>query len=273
MLIKKITVIFFVIYLVSCSNTKKDQNNNDSLVTKLDNEYDIEKKYTQAMIYLDENNLIEASKIFNNIEKLYPLSNEAIQSQIMSGFIDYVNLNYDSAIFKFNSIIRKYPSLKNLDYVYYMKALCFYEQIKHEDLDGEYNKLALKNLNQVIIRFPNSEYAKDSYQKIILVKSNIAAKHISIARFYHKKSKLTAALNRYQIIVSEYSETKFTPEALYRIAEIYYSLGMIEEAKKTASVLGYNYPDSEWYKYIYNDLTKKNEDNSFSKSLNKLLKK
>ena len=95
-----------------------------------------------------------------------------------------------------------------------MKAICYYEQLSHEGLDGKFNTLALENLNQVINRFPNSEYAKDSHQKIILVKSNIAAKHMTIARFYQKDKKYTAALNRYKIVVDEFSETKFTPEAL-----------------------------------------------------------
>ena len=128
--------------------------------------------------------------IFENIEKIYPLSNEAIQSQIMSAFIDYARLDYDTAILKFNRLIKKYPSLKNIDYIYYMKAICYYEQISHEGLDGKFNTLALENLNQVINRFPNSEYAKDSHQKIILVKSNIAAKHMTIAKVLSKKQKI-----------------------------------------------------------------------------------
>jgi len=188
----------------------------------------------------------------------------------MQGFTDYMLLDYDSAIIKFTKIIKKYPSLKNLDYVYYMKALCYYEQISHEELDGEFNELALESFNQIIKRFPNSKYAKDSYQKIILVKSNIAAKHMSIARFYQNDNKYTAALNRYKIVVNNFSETKFVAEALYRISEIYLSIGMIEESKKTAAILGHNYPDSEWYEYIYNNLTNQKKETIFSKSLKKI---
>ena len=146
-----------------------------------------------------------------------------------------------------------------------MRALCYYEQISHEGLDGKYNILALENLNQVITRFPKSEYAKDSYQKIILVKSNIAAKHMTIARFYQKNNKFTAALNRYKIVVENFEETKFTPEALYRISEIYYSIGMIDESTKTAAILGHNYPDSEWYRHIYKNLTKQDHESILSK--------
>tara|TARA_Y100001970_G_C13838990_1_gene653523 strand:- start:274 stop:732 length:459 start_codon:yes stop_codon:yes gene_type:complete len=141
-----------------------------------------------------------------------------------------------------------------------MKAMCYYEQITHEGLDGENNILALNNLNEVIKRFPDSDYAKDSQQKIVLVKSNIAAKHMNIARYYQKKDKYTAALNRYKIVIDEFSITKFTPEALYRMTEIYYTIGMLEEAKNTASVIGYNYPDSKWYKLSYNLLSEDNDE-------------
>ena len=218
----------------------------------------------------DKQQYDQAIVIFENIERIYPLSNEAIQSQIMQGFIDYILLDYDNAILKFSKIINKYPSLKNMDYIYYMKALSYYEQITHEGLDGKFNYLALENLNQVIKRFPNSKYAKDSYQKIILVKSNIAAKHMDIGRFYHKEKKYTAALNRYKTVVNSFDETKFVPEALYRISEIYLSIGMIEDSRKTAAILGHNYPDSEWYNYIYENLTTQNKDSIFSKSINKI---
>ena len=229
-----------------------------------------ESQYTKAKIFFDEGQYEEAITIFKDIERIYPLSNEAIQSQIMSGFADYVMLDYESATFKFNKIIKKYPSLKNIDYVYYIRALCYYEQISHEGLDGEYNKLALKNLKQVIIRFPDSKYAKDSYQKVILVKSNIAAKNMTIGRFYQKNYKYTAALNRYKIVINNFEETKFVPEALYRVSEIYYSIGMNDDAKKTAAILGYNYPKSEWYKSSYQNLIKPKKKSLFSNPIDKI---
>jgi outer membrane protein assembly factor BamD len=148
--------------------------------------------------------------------------------------------------------------------------MCYYEQISHEGLDAENSNLALENLNQVINRFPDSKYAKDSYQKIILVKSNLAAKNMTIGRFYQKDKKYTAALNRYKIVVNNFDETKFIPEALYRISEIYYSIGMIEDAKKTAAILGYNYPKSEWYQYSYKNLVKQNKKSIFSNPIDKI---
>ena len=263
MILKYILKIILLLFVINCSGKSNNLTNNQEEISP-------ETKFAEAMIMFDKENFDEASDMFKNIERLYPLSNEGIQSQIMSGFIDYIRLDYDTAISKFTKLIKKYPSLKNIDYVYYMRALCYYEQISHEGLDGKYNELALENLTQVINRFPKSKYSKDSYQKIILVKSNIAAKHMVIGRFYQKNKKYSAALNRYKIVVNNFEETKFISEALYRISEIYYSLGMLEDAKKFTSILGYNYPESEWYKYSYNELIKKNKKSIFPNSLRKI---
>ena len=254
-----------LIYLTNCS-----VNNNKDKLSSKDEFSAPEIQFTQAMLMFDNQQYELATNKFKNIERIYPLSNEAIQSQIMQGFINYIILDYDTAIFQFNRIINKYPSLKNIDYVYYMKALCFYEQISHEGLDGKFNELALENLDQIIQRFPNSKYAKDSLQKKILVKSNIAAKHMSIGRYYQKEKKYTAALNRYKVIIDSFQETKFAPEALYRVSEIYLSIGMKEEAEKNAAILGYNYPESTWYKFIYDDLRSQNNETMFSKSIGKI---
>jgi len=265
MILRYLSTIIAFGYLINCSaNSSKDKlfDQNEFSTPEI--------QFTEAMLFFDNQQYEIATDKFKNIERIYPLSNEAIQSQIMQGFINYIILDYDTAILQFSRIINKYPSLKNLDYVYYMKALCFYEQVSHEGLDGKFNDLALENLDQVIQRFPNSKYAKDSFQKKILVKSNIAAKHMSIARFYQKEKKYTAALNRYKVVINSYQETKFAPEALYRVSEIYLSLGMKEESKKNAAILGYNYPESNWYKFIYDDLTNQNNDTIFSKSIGKI---
>jgi outer membrane protein assembly factor BamD len=265
MILRFVFTIIAFSYLINCSG-----NSNKEKLTTQDEINTPEIQFTQAMLMFENKEYELATNKFKNIERIYPLSNEAIQSQIMQGFINYIILDYDTAIFQFSRIINKYPSLKNIDYVYYMKALCYYEQIAHEGLDGKFNDLALENLNQVIQRFPDSKYAKDSFQKKILVKSNIAAKHMSIARFYQKEKKYTAALNRYQVVINSFQETKFAPEALYRVSEIYLSIGMKEESEKNAAILGYNYPESIWYKFIYDDLTNQNNETIFSKSIGKI---
>ena len=181
--------------------------------------------YIEAMNKFNSNNLDEALIIFDKIERLYPLSNEAIQSQIMSGFIDYGNLYYDDAIYKFSKIINKYPSLKNIDYVYYMRALCYYEQISNEELDGKNNDLALEYFNQLIKRFPNSNYAKDARQKIVLVNSNIAA------------------INRCKYIIENYPNSASIPDALHLMARNYEIINATELAKDARKVLNSSYPD------------------------------
>ena len=138
--------------------------------------------------------------------------------------------------------------------------MCYYEQITHHGLDGKFNDYALESFNQVIIRYPDGDYAKDSRQKIVLIKSNQAAKHMDIGRFYLKEDKYIAALNRFKIVIDNFSTTKFIPEALFRSVEIYYKIGMYEDSFNTAAILGHNYPESKWYKYSYN-LLKENESN------------
>ena len=245
-IIKKTIVFVFLIVLTACSNKVNDKNISNKNYIK-----DPNILYKSAILEIEKKQYMEAISILIEIASKYPLSNEAIQSQIMLAFIDYLQMNYDESIFKFNRIINKYPSYKNLDYVYYMLSLCYYEQIKNETLDGSYNTLALNNFKQLINRFPESKYTSDSYQKIILINENIAAKHMSVGLFYLKRNKYEAAMNRFKKIIDFHSQSKFTPEALYRLVEIYYSLGMLEDAKKTASVIGHNYPKSKWYEYSY----------------------
>ena len=243
MMLRIFFILFCIVFTISCNNNEKN-----IAVTNEDNIKNPEEIYVIAKSYFDSKNYDLSYNEFLELKKLYPLSNEAIQAEIMIGFISYLKLDYESALTQFEKIKNKYPSHKNLDYVYYMIAVCNYEQISHHSLDGEFNNLALDNFRQVINRFPNSKYAKDSRQKIILVKSNKAAKHMDIGRFYQKEKKYTAALNRFKIIIDDYSMTKFTPEALHRMVEIYYEIGMYDESYKLASVLGHNYPESKWYK-------------------------
>ena len=257
--LSKLAFIFlFICLIISCSQNNQNVKNTSSKTP--------ENLYALAMQDLEKENYEKAKVLFDEIEFNFPLSNEAIQSQIMIAFIEYAQMNYDEAIFKLNRIINRYPSHKNIDYAYYMKAICNFEQIENEYLDGSYNTEALESFNQVINRFPESKYARDSEQKIILIKENIAAKHMDIALFYLKQKKYLAAMRRYKKVIDDHSESRFTPEALHRLVEIYYSLGMIEDAKKTASVIGYNYPDSKWYRYSYELVVSDNDDKINDKS-------
>ena len=263
-----LSLLFFNLFVIACSK------NNTSSESEFEIIISPEELYEVAINELKENRLDKAKIQFEKIEKNFPLSNRAIQSKIMLAFIDYLNLNYNEAIYSLNAIIELYPSYKDLDYAYYMRALCYYEQINEEVLEGQNNLNALNYFNQLINRFPDSQYSKDSRQKLILIKENIAAKHMDIALFYLKSQKPLAAINRYLIIINKYDKTKFTPEALYRLVEIYYSLGMVEEAKKTNVVLFYNYPDSEWSIFSDNLLIPKQDGTkkSFLNYFNNILK-
>ena len=262
-MIKKIICLILLYLCISCSN-----NNSNSNINKNKNLLsEPETLYKLAKISFDEQNFELAREQFKEIKKLFPLSNEAIQSEIMIAFINYIQMDYDNAILNYRRIINKYPSHKDLDYIYYMIAMCNYEQLQNEALDGYYNDLALNSFEQVIKRFPDSKYSKDSRQKIILVKSNIAAKHMEIGRFYLDNKKYIAALNRFKIVVDEFSMTKFTPEALHRMVEIYYEMGMYEDSNNTAALLGYNYPESKWYKYSYNLVEQIDSEETFLKKI------
>ena len=247
------TLFLLICYLSACSN-RTDQD------TKESNIIVPETIYSEALNEFDKKNYDLAVKKFEDIESKFPLSSEAIQSKIMIAFIEYMQLDYIAALTKLEKIIKLYPSYKNIDYVYYMRAMCYYEQIENPELDGKYNVLALESFEETINRFPNSKYARDSSQKIILIKQNIAAKHMRVAMFYLNQKKYLAALKRYQIVVDEYFQSKFTPEAVHRLVEIYFTLGMIGDAKKTASILGHNYPNSKWYEYSYQIVGEKKVD-------------
>ena len=257
-----IILAFTTMYLASCS-----QNNDTMIDSSSKNVKSPEEIYVDGKQYFNKENYILAENEFSKLKQLYPLSDEAIQAEILSAFINYLQLDYDGALLKFQRFIQKYPSHKNLDYIYYMIAMSNYEQINSHELDGSFNELAVNSFNQVIKRYPNSEYAKDSRQKIVLVMSNKAAKHMEIARFYLNEKKYTAALNRLKIIVEEFSMTKFTPEALHRMVEAYYEMGMYEESYNTAALLGYNYPESEWYEYSYNLVKQIEDEETFLKKI------
>ena len=260
-------LLFSFFILSSCST------NNELITEEIKESRKPEILYKEANVYLEDMNYLKALENFNEISDKFPLSNEGVQSQLMIAFINYLELDYDSAIFKLKRFVNKYPSHKNADYAYYLLSLCYYEQINNEFFDGQNNELALKYFNQVLNRFPNSDYSKDSQQKKILINENISAKHMNIANFYLNSKKYIAAMNRYKLIVEDHSSSKFVPEALYRLVEIYYSLGLVEDAIKTASLLGYNYPDSRWYKYSYDLLNiETNIDKKDKKLINKIRK-
>ena len=230
--------------------------------------------YIAAKRLLDEQSYEEALESFNNIEKKYPLSKWGLKSKLMIIFIHYLRVDYDNASIQVERFINKYPDYKDIDYAYYLKALIAYEQIKNPELDTSNTHKALDYFEELIRRYPESKYSKDAVQKIILINTVLAGKDMNVGMYYLETNEYLAALNRFKKVIDSYEANRYTPEALYRIVEIYYILGMFEDSKKIAAVLGYNYPESIWYKKSYKIVGDTNTDNSDDKGwADKILKK
>ena len=165
----------------------------------------------------------------------------------MAAYANYLDNQYDSAIVALDRFIQLHPSNKDAPYAYYLKGLSYYEQISNITRDQQMTALAMRSLRELVSRFPNSKYARDAKLKIELTLDHLAGKDMSIGRYYLKQRKYLAAINRFKKIVDRYQTTTHVPEALHRLVEAYLALGIVTEAKKMASVLGHNYPGSEWY--------------------------
>jgi outer membrane protein assembly factor BamD len=211
----------------------------------------VEKMYNEAAAKLDTGDYHEAAKLFDAVDQQYPYSQWAARAQLMSGYSQYKELKYDEAVLALDRFISLHPSDENVAYAYYLKALCYYEQIVDVRRDQQMTKLALENLRQVKERFGDSRYAKDASLKIDLTMDHLAGKEMEIGRYYLQRKQFQAGINRFQKVITQYQTTTHVPEALHRLTESYLSLGMIDEAKKTAAILGHNYPNSSWYKDTY----------------------
>lgn len=211
----------------------------------------VEKMYNLAARTLDEGKFLEAAKLFDDVDREYPYSQWATKAQLMSGYAHYKNLKYDEAVLSLDRYIELHPGDENIAYAYYLRALCYYEQISDVRRDQRMTELALDNLRQVVERFPESRYSKDAKLKIDLTQDHLAGKEMEIGRYYLFRKQYQAGINRFQKVVREYQTTTHVPEALHRLTESYLALGIVDEAQKTASVLGHNYPNSSWYKDSY----------------------
>lgn len=211
----------------------------------------VEEMYNKAAQLLDKASYVEAAHAFEDVDREYPYSQWATKAQLMSGYAYYKNLRYDDAIVAIDRFIELHPSDDNIAYAWYLKSLCYYEQITDVRRDQKMTEMALDSLRQVVSRFPDSKYAKDAALKIDLTMDHLAGKEMEIGRYYLFRKQYQAAINRFQNVVNNYQTTSQVPEALERLTEAYLALGIDDEARKTAAVLGYNYPNSSWYKDAY----------------------
>ena len=215
--------------------------------------------YYEAVEALMEGDAFYAAKKFREVESLMPQDKWASKASLMASFAEYSRNAYSTAIFDLERHMKHYPADKNIPYAHYLIAMCYYEQILDEKKDLKPLLKAKEKFEFVMQMYPNTDYATDARFKIDLIINQLAAKEMSIARYYMKTKKWIPALNRLKIVVNQYDKTIFVEEALHRLVEVYYRLGLLEEAKQAAAILGYNYQSGEWYKKSYKVFNKKYE--------------
>jgi len=244
----KFLVIFFVFVLfVSCSKEtiKKSTIKEKSL------ELQVQEAYKEGMEALDSGDVLYAAKKFNEAEILFPQAKSAPQSALMAAYSYYTQDYYGDAIAELQRFLKVYPTSKDLGYVYYLLAICYYEQIVDEKKDLQSIINAKKNFNIILKNYPNTEYAIDAEFKIDLINDILAAKEMYLGRYYFDKKKWIPAISRFREIIDKYDTTIYAEEALHRLVEVHYSIGLIDEAEKYAQLLGYNYQSSKWYENSY----------------------
>jgi outer membrane protein assembly factor BamD len=217
--------------------------------------FSAEEYYQIANQALNKGQYEKAANNFAKINQEHPYSKLALPAQVMEAYSYYLKHDYSAVIPLLESFIKLHPAYKDIAYVYYIKALAYYEQINDATRDQETTALAKAAANVVIARFPTTKYAQDLKIKLDLINDHLAGKEMEIGRYYLQNGKINAAINRFLTVVEKFQTTKQVQEALYRLTEAYLTLGVTEEARKNAAVLGYNYPNSKWYKRSY-DLLK-----------------
>jgi len=193
----------------------------------------------------------QAVELFDGVEREHPYSTWSTNARLMAAYSDYMRNRYTEAIGTLDRFIQLHPAHRDIAYAYYLRALCYYEQIVDAQRDQRGTETALAQLQEVVNRFPDSSYARDARLKMDLARDHLAGREMNIGRFYQNKGLHSAAIGRFRRVVDEYQTTNHVPEALHRLTEIYLALGLTDEARKTASVLGHNYPGNSWYQDSY----------------------
>jgi outer membrane protein assembly factor BamD len=244
---------FFLLFCLAapllggCGNSDKDKNTGPVPP--------VEVLYNNGLDAVNTHRYTSADDQFNSLEQNYPFSSWAVNAQIMQAYAQYQQNKYSDAIGTLDRFIQLHPVHRDIAYIYYLRALCYYEQIADIQRDQKGTEQAMAALQEVVSRFPNSPYANDARLKIDLCRDHMAGKEMEIGRYYEKQHLYQAAIGRFQRVVDEYQTTNHVPEALARIVEVYLALGLRDQAKQTAAVLGYNDPGSVWYQDTYSKLS------------------
>jgi outer membrane protein assembly factor BamD len=226
----------------ACSSSDKE----DTYV-----ERPVEQIYNSAVDALTEERYATAAREFDEVDRQHPYSVWATKAQLMAAYAHYQNNKYDDAVIALDRFIQLHPSNRDVAYAYYLKALCYYEQISDVQRDSKMTELALRSFDEVIRRFPETSFARDARLKIELTHDHLAGKEMEVGRFYLRRGQHVGAINRFRVVIDRYQTTSHVPEALHRLVESYLALGLTEEARKMAAVLGHNYPGSVWYNDSY----------------------
>ena len=271
-----IFLFIYIIFIVSCS---KDKSKVDQVLLEQDVEAEMIVAYKEGMKELETGDALYASRKFDEAEILFPQSIWAAKASLMSAYALYSQNYYDDAIFNLERHIKNYPKDKDLVYAHYLIAICYFEQLYDERKDLKPLVKAREKFEHILKKYPNTDYAIDAKWKMGLIVDQMAAKEMYIGRYYMKMEKWIAAINRFKFVVKYYDTTVYIEEALHRLVEIYYKIGLVEEAKKVAATLGYNYGSGEWYKNSYRifnksykteKITKKKKDSFIRKKFKKL---
>ena len=250
---KLLISFFFILIFVSCSKEEARK----SIIKEKSLDLQVLESYQEGKDFLEAGDALYAAKKFNEAELLFPQSDWAPKSALMAAYAYYSQDYLKDSIAELERFVRVYPKYKNLDYVYYLMGLSYHEQIVDEKKDLQPIINAKKYFEIVINDYPKTSYALDAEFKIGLINDLLASKEMYIGRYYFKKKKWIAAINRFKTVVDDFETTVYTEEALHRLVEVHYMIGLKDEAKKYAKLLGYNYQSSEWYKNSYSLFDKK----------------
>ena len=240
-------ILFLIFFLSSCSKDKKEISN----IKETRQDLEMVASYKEAYKALEDGDPYFAAKKFLESELLFPQSNWAPRSALMASYSYYMQNYYAEALLNLERFLKTYPTDKNIVYAHYLIAMCYYETIEDEKRDSEPLVNAKKKFIFVVKNYPNTDFALDARFKLELIEDVIASKEMYLGRHYLKKKKWIAAINRFKTVVENYDQTIFIEEALHRLVEINYKLGLLEESQRYANILGYNYLSSEWYKKSY----------------------
>ena len=246
----KLKILFCFIILILFSSCSKEVSQK-SIIKEKSLELQVKEAYKEGVEALNNGDVLFAAKKFNEAEILFPQADSAPQSALMAAYSYYTQDYYGDAIAELERFLKVYPAHKDLGYVYYLLAICYYEQIVDEKKDLQSILNAKRNFKVILKDYPNTEYAIDAEFKIDLIDDILAAKEMYLGRYYFDKKKWIPAINRFREIIDNYDTTIYAEEALHRLVEVHYTIGLIDEAEKYAQLLGYNYQSSKWYENSY----------------------